>query len=221
MSIKLITVCSHPEHAGVLIRSAEKNVWDLVVIEVNPWKGFGTKLIETYNYLKANPEVDRFVFVDAFDVLILGTPDEFETKLGILSDKFVCSAERGLWPPVLHPYRAKYFSHTHGFNYINSGCYYCPSDRFIGIMEKYPIPYDYDDQLWLNLAWLLLDKNHFEAPLFIDCSQQLFNSHSFISEGEYGYENGRVQILGNEPVFVHSNGRTVDTQLDELIKEIL
>jgi hypothetical protein len=59
--IKLITVTSHPEHATVLIESAKRHGWDIEVVHAE-WKGFGTKLIETYNYLKSHPEVERVCF---------------------------------------------------------------------------------------------------------------------------------------------------------------
>lgn len=216
--IKLITVCSHSEHASTLIASANKQGWDLTVIELNPWKGFGGKLIETYNYLKSHPEVERFVFADAFDVVVLGTPYEFDGKLDGRRDKLVCSAERGLWPPTLIPFRHHYYTHVHGFNYINSGLYYCPSSHFKYLFEKYPPFYEIDDQIWLNMCWLLLDKSLYGASIVVDTEQELFNSHSFVGENEYGYENNRIQILGNQSLFVHFNGKSVDEKFNERIK---
>lgn len=67
----------------------------------------------------------------------------------------------------------------------------------------------------MNMCYIL------EHDVHYDYEQMFFNSHSFIDEGEYGYDNGRIQILGNEPVFVHSNGKTEDPRLDELIKNML
>jgi len=215
--LKVITVTNSPEHAEPLIRSLVANNWDYVVIETE-WKGFGTKLIETYNYLKANPDVTEFIFCDAFDVLALGNEDEFKEKLGARFDKLVCSCERGLWPPTLIPFKTEYEEHKHGFNYVNSGLYYAPSKVFIKLFEKYPPFYEIDDQQWLNMAYLLRNKNVFGATICPDFEQSIFNSHSFIHDGEYGYENGRIQILGNEPIFVHKNGRTIDEKLDNLMK---
>jgi len=216
-NIKLITVCSHPEHAEALRRSAELHNWDFVCIHVPEWKGFGMKLIETYNYLKAHPEVERFVFCDAFDVVVFGTPEEFEEK-HIWHDNMLLSCERGLWPPILHPFKERYIEYKHRFNYINSGLYYSPSGTFISLVEKYKPSFDTDDQYWMNMVYLFegMDLNIME-----DSCQRVFNSHSFIDEGQYGYDGGRIQIMNCEPVFVHSNGRSVDPKLDELVKEML
>ena len=210
MSFKLITVTSHPEHAGKLIESAHKHGRDIVVVRAD-WKGFGTKLIETANYLKAHPEVTEFVFCDAFDVVVLGTPEEFKSKLP--DTNVLLSAEKGLWPPSLLPFKSKYFQHEHGFNYVNSGLYYMTSLVFKNLMDEFPPFNEIDDQLWLNLVWLLNDW----IPIEIDTKQRLFNSHSFISEGEYGYENGRVQIMGNEPIFIHSNGKNFDEKFNQML----
>jgi hypothetical protein len=72
--MKLLTVASRLEEQGLnnLIKSAEKFKWDIEII-CTEWRGFGTKLIETYNYLKKNPHITEFIFVDAYDVLALSS----------------------------------------------------------------------------------------------------------------------------------------------------
>lgn len=212
--LKVITVCNDLQYAQPLIRSLFKHQWDYVAIEAS-WKGFGTKLIETYNYLKAHPEVTEFIFCDAYDVLCFGTPGEFIQKLAN-PYKMLVSAEKGLWPPSLQPFRNSYKIFEHGFNFLNSGLYYAPSGLFIQEFENNPPFYEIDDQLWMNLKYLLqvwIDGGNITC----DNAQTVFNSHSFIAEGEYGY-NGRIQILGNEPVFIHSNARTIDEKLNELTR---
>ena len=209
-NIKLITVSSHPDLANGLLNSAHSKGWETHLIRVD-WKGFGTKLLATYNFLLENPLVEHFVFADAHDVIVLGTPEEFESKLP--DTNVLLSAEKGLWPPSLLPFKSKYFQHEHGFNYVNSGLYYMTSLVFKNLMDEFPPFNEIDDQLWLNLVWLLNDW----IPMEIDTKQRLFNSHSFISEGEYGYENGRVQIMGNEPIFIHSNGKNFDEKFNQML----
>jgi len=218
MNIKLITVTSHPELAENLIKSATKHGWDLEVIKVD-WKGFGTKLIATYEYLKAHPEVEQFVFADAFDVVVLGTPQEFEEKIPNIN-KIWLSTEKGLWPPILEPYRKLYVSPFTDFKFVNSGCYYSPSKRFIDLFDTFEPKQETDDQFWFNLAYLFstYGKHQYFNSIGIDENQMLFNSHSHMAEGEYGYENNRVQILGNEPIFIHFNGKTIDLIFNERIK---
>lgn len=206
---QVITVTNNLEATQPLINSLEKNGWDYYAIRCE-WKGFGTKLIETYRYLKLSPEIDEFVFCDAFDVIVLGTPEEFKSKLPKID--IVCSAERGCWPDgTLEKYYPKVFKHR--FNYLNSGCYYAKSEAFINLMEGNMPQYETDDQLWFTHQFLFNEN----SGIMLDNKQSIFNSHSFIDEGEYGYENNRIQILGNQPIFIHSNGRTIDEKLNEMI----
>lgn len=207
--LKVITVTNNLEATQPLINSLEKNGWDYRAIECD-WLGFGTKLIEVYRYVKDNPEIDEFVFCDAFDVIVLGKPEEFKSKLP--KSDIVCSAERGCWPDgTLEKYYPKVFKHR--FNYLNSGCYYAKSEAFINLMEGNMPQYETDDQLWFTHQFLFNEN----SGIMLDNKQSIFNSHSFIDEGEYGYENNRIQILGNQPIFIHSNGRTIDEKLNEMI----
>lgn len=210
--LKVITVTNNLPATVRLIKSLDKNGWEYEVI-FSEWKGFGTKLIKTYEYLKSNPEVDRFIFCDAFDVVAMGTPAEFEEKLLLYINKIICSAERGLWPQTLEKFRSSYEHYEHRFNFINSGCYFANSKNFIEMFDLFNVNYSTDDQEWLNMNYIA------GCPdMDIDNLQILFNSHSFIEDDDYNYENGRIQILGNEPVFIHSNGRSVDEKLEELLK---
>lgn len=215
---KVITVCHDATHAKPLLDSLKRHQWSWTCIQTE-WKGFGTKLIKTYEYLKANPEVDSFVFVDAFDVICLGSEGEFRDKLeaNYPDADMVVSAERGLWPGILEPKRDLYTKHAHGFDYANSGCYYSTVEMFFLFIEVIRPKFEDDDQLLLNEFYL-----HQVGPkVYLDNSQSIFNSHSFIYEGEYGYENNRIQINGNEPLFIHKNGRSVDPKLDEMLKDII
>jgi hypothetical protein len=211
--LKVITVSNQPDMAMPLINSLEKFKWHTELL-ITEWKGFGTKLITVYEFLKAHPEVDRFIFCDAHDVLVLGSPEEFESKLEE-PRRMLVSAERGLWPGNMEPYR-KYYEPVldHGYNFVNSGLYYSPSDVFIEMMERDMPKYESDDQEWLGMNFLFNDSQ----VINMDRDQRLFNSHSFIHEGEYGYENNRVQVNGEQPLFIHFNGNTFDERFNQLIK---
>jgi hypothetical protein len=103
---------------------------------------------------------------------------------------------------------------AHGWNYVNSGLYYSPAKVFMAMMERNMPKYETDDQEWMGMNFLFND----EAEILLDREQKIFNSHSFIREGDYTYENGRLQVNGNMPLFAHKNGRTIDEKLDALIK---
>lgn len=217
--LKVITVTTHVGETIPLLNSLEKHGWATECLVVPEWKGFGTKLLTTYDFLKLNPEVTEFIFCDAFDVVALGGPDEFNRLLqfNYSGADMVCSGERGLWPPTMEKYRPIYTKHEHGFNYINSGCYYAKSEAFIRLMDFSMPKHESDDQEWMNMAYL---NAYIVLKQTIDNAQILFNSHSFIEEGDYGYENNRIQINGKEPIFIHSNARTVDPKLDEMLKNL-
>lgn len=210
--MKLITVASHLEEQGLdnLVMSAQKFNWDISVI-CTEWKGFGTKLIETYNYFKQNPDVKELIFVDAYDVLILSTPQEVEEKIQDRS-KMLISVEAGCWPDS--SLADKYPKTEHKCKYINSGSYYTPSKLFMDMFEANPPIYTDDDQLYLSLEWL---NNPSIGLLDYDC--KIFQSYSFIGEGEFGYNNGRLQNLktGSQPIFIHGNGKTCMKNVLDLI----
>lgn len=218
--LKIITVTNNFEATIPLINSLEKLGWDYHVIETE-WKGFGTKLIKTYEYLKQNPQITEFIFCDAFDVISLGNEEEFLMKKQAHFGDADCifSAEKGCWPDGS---LAEKYPPTDGvFKYLNSGLYYCKTNVFLKILEENPISYIDDDQLYFTKCYL----NGFYPNSFInakktylDFNQSIFNSHSFIDPDEYGYENNRVQILGNEPIFLHFNGKTIDEKFTEMIK---
>lgn len=188
-NITAITLTSDTNSDGFqkLIASFNKFKWPFVVIEVDEWRGFGMKLVETYNFLKANPQIDAFFFCDANDVVVLSDLKEACEKLPCI-DKLVASSERGCWPDAyIEPMYDKF---EHGFNYVNSGVYYSPSNLFIELMEANMPEYAYDDQRWLTAAYFA---NRDKVVMDNNC--EVFQSHSFIREGDYKYKFGRVKFI--------------------------
>lgn len=215
MKVKLITVCTDPNDMGLqaLNKSLDRFNWDYEVLVAPVWRGFSTKLLTVYAYLQ-NTDIDAIFFCDAYDCVVLGTIEEalgkIETNYGL--DNIVISAEKNCWPmPSLSPYY--HDLHEIGFNYVNSGVYYAPKDKYLKLMDMQTPEYSDDDQLYMTNHYLFNEL----SGIRLDCSQSVFNSHSFISDGEYGYENGRIQINNEQPVIIHLNGRSVDHKLNELL----
>jgi hypothetical protein len=205
--LEVITVTSSVDEMGfaILTGSLLKQGWRIHALQTQ-WSGFSTKLIETYNYLKRNPEVTEFIFCDAFDVVCLGSPEEFLSKLE-RPDEMLLSAERGLWPPTMEQYKQWYEPILdHGFNYVNSGLYYSPASLFIQMMERNMPEYENDDQEWLTLNFLF---NH-DVKINLDRNCDVFQSYSFVADDDYSYGDGRLKNLKTYslPVFVHGNGRS-------------
>lgn len=209
MKTALLTVSNQPERTKRLRESAAKHNWLLTEI-YSDWHGFGTKLIKVYEWLVQHPDVTHFFFCDGHDVIVLGSQEEVLSKLN--TDIITCSAERGVWPK--EEYRKYYEPQTeNGWDFLNSGLYFAPRGKFMTLFEENQPDYITDDQLWLSEQYLFNDGCCIE----LDRDQSVFNSHSFIREGDYGYENGRVQVNGQTPVFVHCNGGVWDDKLNELL----
>lgn len=211
--LKVITVTNNIERTQPLINSLDKFGWDTTVLVVD-WKGFGTKLITTYEYLKANPDIDRFIFCDAHDVVVLGTPDEFESKLND-KDKMLFNAERNVWPPPVKEFEHLYKTYEHGFNFLNSGVYYSPSKLFIDIMESAMPEFKSDDQWYFSMQYLF---GRWGIELDNNC--EVFQCYSFFKEDDFGYGNHRLDTLktGTEPIFIHANGGGGMPLIHELLK---
>jgi hypothetical protein len=179
---------------------------------VAEWKGFGTKLIQTYNYLINNPAVTEFVFVDAYDVIVLGTLNEFEEKLQDRS-KMLISVEKNCWPN--QNLSSLYPQVDSDWKYINSGSYFSPSKLFIEMVESNPPLFIDDDQLWLTNEFLRKTEDK-----VLDYNCDVFQSYSFIAEDDFAYNDNRLENLktGTKPIFVHGNGKTNMDNILDLIK---
>jgi hypothetical protein len=213
----LITVCSRTDEYGfeMLKKSVDKFNWPFILLKTD-WKGFGTKLIATYEFLKSDSvkHITHFFFCDAYDVVVLST---MESALLAIQDKnkILVGAERGLWPPDLQVYDNKFEHFEHGFNYINSGLYFAPKEVFIEHFEQNRPEYSTDDQKWLTEAYL----NQKSHNIILDNNCDVFQNYSFIKEDDYEYNATVLFNLKTKtfPVFVHGNGRTDMTKVYELI----
>jgi hypothetical protein len=210
--MKLLTVATDVSNKKLhdLMASADKFGWNLEVI-VTEWKGFGTKLIETYNHLKKNSQITEFIFVDAYDVIALSSPQEVIEKIKDRT-KMLISVEKNCWPNS--ELASQYPKTDSEWKYINSGSYYSPSKLFIDMIEANPPFYIDDDQLWLTNRFL---NNPNDKVLDYDC--EVFQAYSFIADDDFGYKNKRLQNLKtkSQPVLIHSNGKTDDTKVLDLL----
>jgi len=210
---KLITVCSDQTAIGIqqLFKSLNKFEWDADVL-VTEWKGFGTKLLTVYQYLKDHPEVDSFFFCDAYDVVVLSTMEEAMSKLN--TNVITFSGEKNCWPDKA----MEAYYDTPGkteWCFLNSGLYFAPSELFISLFDYNMPTLDSDDQLWATTQ-LIFNPN---SKIVLDVNCKVFQSYSFISNDDFGYENNRLQNLktGEQPVFAHGNGRTDLSKVYDLL----
>jgi hypothetical protein len=152
------------------------------------------------------------VFVDAHDVVVLGSPEEFNDNL-LCSPLIVVSCEKACWPVA--ELAAAYPSRDVGeWKYINSGLYCSTSDSFIKLFESSPPIYEDDDQEWFTRSYL---RNDYYIIRDFNCI--LFQSYSHIADDDFDYKDGRLINLktGTAPIFIHGNGRTDMTLIDQLL----
>jgi hypothetical protein len=210
--MKLLTVASKLDEKGLdnLVMSAQKFGWDIEVI-CTEWRGFGTKLIEVYNYFKQNPDVKELIFVDAYDVLVLSTPKEVEEKIKD-GTKMLVSVEKACYPDS--NLASEYPETKNEWKYVNSGTYYAPREVFMSLFENDKPEYATDDQRWMTKQFL---NNQDKINLDYDCG--VFQCYSFIAEGDFEYKDGRVHNLRtlSTPSIIHSNGRTDNTKVLQLL----
>lgn len=208
MKVKLITVCTDPNDAGLqqLKKSLDKFKYDYDIIIEPVWRGFGTKILAVYNYLKNN-DVDAIFFCDAYDCIAIGSMNECLEAININYglDKMVFSSERGCWPSPDH---AKYYEPIleHGYNFLNSGLYYAPKDSYINLIEKYMPEFHTDDQMYFTDKYLF-DSN---SNIVLDQNCEVFQSYSFIQDDDYYYSTRLLYNLKTKtmPILIHGNGRT-------------
>ena len=216
--IKLITTASDISKTDMLQKSLNKYGWDYEIL-VHKWEGFGCKILETYKYLKNNPDIKYFFYSDSYDTIVL---DTMENTLKKIKDKdcILLSAERGCYP---HPEKeARYPKHDSPWHFVNGGGWFCNSEIFKMAVETNPLT-TYDvDQVWFTDLFL----NHPEyVKLDYDCD--VFQTIAFCPESDFiltktdylGNELGKVINSVNKtlPTFVHGNGHTPMTEYYKLI----
>ena len=193
-ALKIISVCDDRSRAHQLERSLQKQGYDYEIIQAS-WRGFGTKLNQTYEYLMQNPDVKRFIFLDGYDTYAMGKPSE----LNIVGDSLI-STEINCWPDAE---RFEHYPNTKSrFKFANSGSYYMTADLFKSLMQKTNVSNSDDDQRIMT-DWVLSNN------LQLDYEQDVFMSLCGITLNK-DYEINGKRLLTSQftmPTFVHGNGK--------------
>lgn len=218
MKVKLLTVCTDPSNEALqaLKYSLDTFKYDYEVLVAPEWRGFGTKLLTVYEYILSS-DIDAFIFCDAYDCFAIGSMNEcletIQKKYGL--DKMVASSERGCWPEGSYE---KYYDPIleHGYNYLNSGLYYCPRQVFIDLMEEKMPLYSTDDQLYFTDHYLFNENSN----IVLDQNCEVFQCYSFIGEGDYYYSDRLLHNLKTKtmPIIIHGNGKEPLEKIYNLLK---
>lgn len=216
MQIKFLTMANNLSHPGLkeLERSLIHHGWDYEIIDAE-YQRFGSKQIAFYNYLKVHPEVEYAIIADAFDVFVLGNPQEVIRKLHN-KDIILFNAEKACWP--YGEWAERYPETTSRWKYLNGGAAFVHSKTFIKMFEENPITHMDNDQV--NLADIFLRKTstyNFE----LDTRCEIFQSIAFVAEDDFKLYDGRLFNIQQStmPVIIHGNGKTPMNQIYKLIPQ--
>jgi hypothetical protein len=210
MKCKLITTGSDASKTKLLERSLIKHGWDYHFI-IHTWKGFGDKILETYNYLKANPDITHFFYSDSYDTLVTGTMEEALSRI-VNKEIILMSAERACYP---HPDKAKLYPDSSSpFKYVNGGGWFCSSAIFKKAVETNPLTIETNDQVWFTDLYL----NHSEYT-HLDYWCKVFQTIAFCPDDNFiitdKVENTATKSF---PIFIHGNGHTPLDKFYTLLK---
>lgn len=200
MICKLITTCSDRSKIKTLEASLIKHGWPYDIIE-HPWRGFGDKILKTYEYLRAHPEITHFFYSDSYDTIVTGTMEE---ALSRITD-FECilmSAERGCYP---HPEKeSRYPKHESPWHFVNGGGWFCHSELFCEMVDRNQLTYNTVDQVWFTELFL----NNPDKVL-LDYNCEIFQTIAFCPASDFKITDRVLNTVTKSfPIFIHGNGHT-------------
>lgn len=201
MNCQLITTASDLSKCYQLKRSLEYFGWKYHFIE-HEWKGFGDKIIKTYEYLKSHPEITHFFYSDAWDTFALSTMEEALNKIPD-QNIILFSAERACYP---NPEKAsRYPESASPWKYLNGGGWFASSELFIKMVEAYPLTPETVDQVYFTDRFL-----EGTNGIVLDYQCSIFQTVAFCPYSDFeimGYHLWN-KITNVCPTFIHGNGHT-------------
>lgn len=211
MKTILLSTTSDISKCYQLRRSLIYYGWDFHFIQ-HEWRGFGSKIIETYNYLKAHQDITHFFYSDAWDTFALGSMEEALSKI---KDKEIIlfSAERACYP---HGEKAPLYPENKSpWKYLNGGGWFASSELFCKMVEAAPCEYSTVDQVYFTDRFL--EGTH-GIQLDYECS--LFQTIAFCPDTDFEYYNRMLNsVTKKRPLLFHGNGHTPMQHLYDLLPE--
>lgn len=207
MRIKVITVASHEsEGLATLRKSAANHRMDLTVLGLGQgWRGFGSKIILTYEYLKTLTDYTHFIFVDAYDTLFLH-------PVTAAPDYILFSCEKHKWPDanIEYPMRTGVWT---PWKYLNSGSYIAPIKDYLELIEANSVNFADDDQRYFTSLYINSDK------IKLDTQCRLFQSYAFLQPGDFTLTPDSLHnnITGTDPAIIHFNGKCLEPKIYAMI----
>ena len=135
----LLTYATHNSgYLNALIESSKNNNYELIILGKNKkWEGFTQKLFDIIFFLKKTPKNDIICFVDGFDVLTLGSKDEFIDKFkSFNTDKVIFSTSKDNFILQLIFGKVNPNDMNYEYNRLCSGCYVGYCHKIIELFEN-------------------------------------------------------------------------------------
>lgn len=169
-----------------------------------PYRGNGQKLNYMKEYIKAMPDNDIVLYVDAYDILFLTDKKTILKKFLKMKSSFVISAERNCFP--FRGLANKYPESPTPFRYINSGSFMGYVKSMKKILGEIAVNEKISDQGQLTLHYFD-HQNEYTLDYRCELFMPLVGVH--INELLIDRKRGEIYSLStrSRPCIVHGNGR--------------
>jgi hypothetical protein len=212
--LHVVTFATDNSRLQYLKETAKLNNLEIHYIMKTAWNGFFDKILYTREFLSDLDDHDIVCFIDAYDVISLGSSDEIISKFKSYNCNLLLGSELNSFP---EKYRAQYpksESYTN-YLYVNSGGYIGYKHAIMDLMtwkkdnEIISICSDGSDQAYFIEYYL----NNMGHRVKLDIFQKIFQNMYFVSWNEFYIHMGRfVNVILNErPCFMHFNGHSSRT----------
>lgn len=205
--LHIITVASTVDKR--LVKLMETCIWQGIDIEIlgtgQPYQGNGQKLLYIKEYAKELDPDDIVLFVDAYDVLFIGSEEKILAKFLAFNTPFLISAEKVCFPfPSL---ASRYPETISPFKYINSGTFMGYAGFILNMLEDIRIDPTASDQGQLT-KYLLNKLSLFSMDYFAEVFLCIFG----VTKDEVIFDQEAKSLYciptQSYPCIVHANGRS-------------
>ena len=201
----IFTYATDANHLGLakLVSSLKKFNWDYEVILEPKWKGFGRKVKTTIEAArKVKDKYTHCFFVDAYDVLMQGPPEDFVTP----SVPLLISTEENCWQPPQGITRENYPKGTSIWQFAHAQ--YILDLNYCDLMRAETILDTKDDQQHCHELYFNNPRNL--VQLDYDCKYLLAIAFCLPWDKYFDTSSGRVynKLTNTYPLAVHGNGKT-------------
>ena len=212
--LHVISFATDPSRLEYLNNSAELNKLKIHYLMASKWNGYTDKITYTRKFLETVDPNDIVCFIDAYDVLAVGSYDEIVEKFKSYNCDLLLGSELNSFPEHYKNHYPTMQSPTN-YLYVNSGGYigYAHAISKLMLWKDHTtierICENGGDQTYF-IEYFLQNPSE---KIRLDTYQKIFQNMHWVSWNEFYIQNGRFvnTILNEKPCFIHYNGGTWQT----------